>query len=436
MVPTARLWALLLLAALPYAAALADPRLVWVGAGIDGLVLAAFALDVVLTPRARELAVAIRADHVASLGSPFTLRLVVTNAGGASGLSLARVPWPESWAFERGAAVFVLPGRGTAEIPFTATPRRRGRFEIGPAWIRHPSAFGLFQRDARCECRAEVKVYPAVASLKRYQLLVRRLRLREMGLRAQRVRGQGMEFARLREYARGDDPRLIDWKATARRDHLISREYQVERCQNVILMIDAGRMLTEEADGLVKIDHVLHAALLLAQVAAEYDDRVGALVFSDRVERWVAPRKGRAAVTALAEALFDVEPRLVESDYDGAFAHLQAQSRKRALVVLFTNVVDQETSGIVSGYLMAAAGRHVPLCVAVGDRETRSIAERPARTEEEAFVKAAASRLAERRARTLQDLQRRGVHVIDAPAGNIPIAVANRYLDLKARQVL
>ena len=259
---------------------------------------------------------------------------------------------------------------------------------------------------------------------------------REMGLRVQRMRGQGMEFARLREYVRGDDPRLIDWKATARRMTPISREYQVERCQNVLLMIDAGRMLTEEVDGLVKIEYVLHAALLLTRVAAEYDDRVGALVFDDKVERYAAPRKGRAAVSALAEALFDVEPKLCESDYDAAFRHLQVTNRKRALVVLFTNVVDQETSELVSGYLGAAAKRHVPLLVAVNDLETRRLADRVATTEEEAFEKAAACRMLSAREKTLADLKRRGVHVIDAPAGQVPLALANRYLELKAKQVL
>ena len=436
MTPTPRLVFLLVAASLPYAAAMVEPSLVKVGIAGDIVVLAALVLDWILTPKPAEMKATVQSDRVASLGAPFTVKFAVMNAGGAHGIAQARIVWPEHWKAEKATAGFELPGRGTAEVEFSATPSRRGRFWVGPGWVRYASTLGLFKRDAELKCSAEVKVYPAVASLKKYQLLVRRLRLREMGLRAQRVRGQGMEFARLREYARGDDPRLIDWKATARRTSIISREYQVERCQNVVLMIDAGRMLTEEVDGLVKIEYVLHAALLLARVAAEYDDRVGAMVFSETVERYATPRKGRAAVGALAEALFDVEAKLVESDYDAAFQHLQVTNRKRALVVLFTNVVDQETSGLVSGYLTGAAHRHVPLLVAVSDRETREKADRPARTEEEAFEKAAACRLLAQRDKTLADLKKRGVYVIDAPAGQVPIMLANRYLDLKARQIL
>lgn len=436
MTPTLRLVLLIGAASLPFAAAMVEPALVRVGFAADGVVLLLLVLDWIVTPRPRMLTATVSTDAVGSLKTPQTVRVTIANAGAARGIITVRLEWPDLWTPDRQRVHRELPPRGTAEVEFSATPVRRGRYTIGPVWVRYPSALGLFQRDARCEATAEVKVYPAVTSLKKYQLLVRRLRLREMGLRAQRVRGQGMEFARLREYVTGDDPRLIDWKATARRTGLISREYQVERCQNVMMMIDAGRMLTEEVDGLVMIEYVLHAALLLTRVAAEYDDRVGAVVFSDRVERYAAPRKGRAAIGAMADALFDVQPKLVESDYDAAFQHLQVTNRKRALVVLFTSVVDQETSGLISGYLAGAAHRHVPLLVAVSDRETRALAERPARTEEEVYEKAAACRLLSAREKTLADLKKRGVHVIDAPAGQVPIALANRYLDLKARQVL
>jgi len=204
----------------------------------------------------------------------------------------------------------------------------------------------------------------------------------------------------------------------------------------VMLLVDAGRMLTEEVDGIVKIEYVLNAALLLTRIAAQYDDRVGALVFSDKVEKITPLRKGHAAVGAMAEALYDVQPKLCEANYEEAFAALAARVRKRALVVLFTNLVDQGTSGLVSGYLRALAWRHVPLCVAVGDRETRELAWSTPRTAEEAYRKGAAAQLLVARARTLQDLQSRGVQTIDAPAGLVPVELINKYLDLKARQVL
>ncbi len=435
-VPSRRLRILVAAAAALFAAALAVPGLSTVALAADVIVVLIFTFDLAATPRRSTITAGIRVGRVVSLGTPERIGLEISSAAGAGGPAYARLVVPDHWDAPDPPAPFDLQAHGVADLVVTATPKRRGRFELGPVHVRYPSLLGFFERDAVCAAKAEVKVYPAVSSLKKYQVLVRRMRLREMGFRPQRMRGQGMEFARLREHQPDDDPRLVDWKATARRGRLIAREYQVERCQTIMMMVDAGRMLTEEVDGLVKFEYALHAALLLTRVAAEYDDRVGAIVFSDRIERSAIPRKGRAAVPALAEALFDAEPKLCEADYDRAFEHLQTVCRKRALVVLFTSLVDQETSALVSGYLRAVGRRHVPLCVAIGDREIAERAAAVPKTEDEAYEKAAACRLLAARARTIQDLQRRGVQVIDAVSGQVPVALVNRYLDLKARQLL
>ncbi|MBI4565542.1 MAG: DUF58 domain-containing protein [Planctomycetes bacterium] len=435
MVPTPRLWFLIGVAAAPFAAAIFVPGVSMLGWIADALLLAAWGVDLALTDSPGALKGSIAVNKVASLGIPESIRIELRNSGGARGRATARLVVPESWTVPEAPVTFELIPRAAARLRFSAVPRRRGRHTVGPLFVRYRSFLGLFQRDARCAVEAQVKVYPAVHSIKEYQILVRRLRVREMGFRPQRLRGQGMEFARLREYHHDDDPRVIDWKATARHGRVISREYQAERGQTVFLMIDAGRMLTAEVDGLVKIDYALHGALLLARVAAEYDDRVGALVFTDRLERVVPPRKGRAAVAALAEALFDVEAKLCEPDYDAAFARLQVIGRKRALVVLFTNLVDQETSALLRGYVAVALRRHVVMVVALGDRQTRDLADAMPETEEEGYRKAAACRLLAAREATLQGLARQGVQVLHAPAGRIPVALVNRYLDFKARRL-
>ncbi len=434
--PSSRLAAAVLLAAIPFVVEAWIPGPGKVGvlalAGLGAVV----ALDLAIVPRRDAFEVGIFVDPVLSLAEEGTVSVRVKNRSGAAGTGWARVVLPEPWAVARLLEPFRFSSRGEGEAVFRATPRKRGRYVVGPVFLRLPSPLGFLWRDLRYESSSEVKVFPGVGSVRKYDLLCRRLHTREPGLHSVRVRGQGMEFSRLREHHPDDDLRIIDWKATARRGRFISREYQVERCQNVVLMIDAGRMLTEEVDGIVKIEYVLNAAILLARVAASYDDRVGALVFSDRMERMSALHKGHAAVSAMAEALYDVQPKLVEADYEMAFAEVGTRFRKRALLVLFTNLVDQGTSDLVSGYLKAAARRHVPLCVAVGDRETRDAAWALPRTEDEAYRKAAAAHLLFHRARTLQELQRRGVHVIDAPAGRVSVEVINKYLDLKARQAL
>ncbi len=434
--PTRRLVAALAILGLPFVMALWYPRLEMVGGLAAATLVIVLVLDLASASRRGQFDIELTVPPVLSLATEEHLHVRVRSRSGPSGDGWIRVVFPETWHAPVPLERIAVPGGGEGEVRFTVTARKRGRYEVGPVHLRLATPLGFFWRDYKFEGRAETKVYPAVAAIKKYALLTRSLRGREMGLRNQRQRGQGMEFARLRDYHHDDDLRLIDWKATARRGRLISREYQVERCQNIVLMVDAGRMLTEEVDGIVKIEYVLNAALLLTRIAAQYDDRVGALVFSDRVERLTPLRKGRAAIGSMAEALFDVEPKLCEANYEIAFSRLNATCRKRALVVLFTNLVDQETSTIVSGYLRTSAYRHVPLLVAVGDRETREIAWSAPKEPEDVYRKGAAAQLLVNRAKTIQDLQRRGVHVVDAPAGDMPVGVINKYLELKARQVL
>ena len=434
--PSRRLVLGLGLCAIPFILDLWMPGLSKLGWLATASLAAVALLDAGFAPKKSAFEVQLRLSAVLTLASEEPIGVEIRNRSGLGGKGLIRVDVPESWAVGEFLQPVEVVARGETEAVYRATPRKRGKYVVGPVYLRLPSPLGLLWRDYGFDARLTVKIYPAVAAIKRFDLLSRRLRTRELGLRAQRQRGQGMEFARLREHHPDDDIRSIDWKATARRGRFICREYQIERCQNVVLMVDAGRMLTEEVDGIVKIEYVLNAALLLTRIAAQYDDRVGALVFSDRVERMTPLRKGHAAVSALAEALYEVQPQLCEANYEAAFTALNAQCRKRALVVLFTNLVDQGTTELVSGYLKALRGRHVPLCVAVGDRETRDAAWAVPARAEDAYRKAAAAQLLVSRARTLQDLQRHGVHTVDASAGQIQVELINKYLDLKARQVL
>ena len=160
-------------------------------------------------------------------------------------------------------------------------------------------------------------------------------RRREAGLRNVRRPGEGRLFEGLREWVPGDDTRIIDWKATARRGKPIARQFEDERRQQVLIMIDAGRLLTAEIDGMPRLEAVVAAALQLAHAAVEHDDNIGLLVFADTIQRYIAPARGRRALRAVLEGLAAAEGRLVESDYPAAFRHLAAKNRKRALTVLF-----------------------------------------------------------------------------------------------------
>ncbi len=248
--------------------------------------------------------------------------------------------------------------------------------------------------------------------------------------------GEGRLFEGLREWVPGDDTRIIDWKATARRGKPIARQYEDERRQQVLLAIDAGRLLTAEVDGVARLEAVVTAALHLAYAAVEHDDNVGLLVFADTVQRYVAPARGRRALRAVLEGLAAAEGRLVESDYPAAFRHLAARSRKRALTVLFTDVIDRTASDALVAHAATLRPRHLPLAVTLRDPALEAMASARPATPGQAFERAAAEELLTAREAALAEMRGRGVMVLDVPPASASAAVVERYHQLKRRGML
>lgn len=324
-----------------------------------------------------------------------------------------------------------VPAGGRATVGYRLRGEERGTAAVGDVHLRALGPLGLVWRQWRLSRADEVRVRPGLLAVRRYRLLALRNRLGAMGVHPTATRGEGRSFESLREYVRGDDPRRIDWKATARRGEVIVREYEAERSQSVVLAVDAGRLMSERAGGRERLDHALSAALLLAEVAFSQGDRVGALVFADRVQHFVPPARDQRS--RLAEVLAETETRIVEPDYPSAFEYLGRQLRRRSLVVVFTDVVDVETSGALLTHLAAAGRRHVPLAVALGNPELDARAESAAGDESEVFDRAAAEELIQARARALASMRRAGVLVADARPDDAAPEVVNRYLRVKRR---
>lgn len=327
-----------------------------------------------------------------------------------------------------------VPAGGRRTVSYRVRGEERGSADLGDVHVRALGPLGLVWRQWRRRGADEVRVRPGLRQVQKYRLLALRHRLGEMGVHRAAMRGEGTSFESLREYVRGDDPRSIDWKATARRGEVIVREYEAERSQSVVLAVDAGRLMSERAGGRERLDHALSAALLLAEVATSQGDRVGALVFADRIQHFVPPARGQRS--RIADALADTETRIVEPDYPSAFEHLAGRLRRRSLVVVFTDVVDVETSSALLTHLAAAGRRHVPLAVALRNPELDALADAPADDEPEVYRRAAAEELIQARARALASMRQAGVLVADARPDDAAPEVVNRYLEVKRRGML
>jgi uncharacterized protein (DUF58 family) len=334
--------------------------------------------------------------------------------------------------------VALAPEGVEAVVEYLVTPRSRGRHTFGDVHLRVLGPLGLAWRPVRLPMEEEVAVYPEsreVASSAFIPDVV--AMVPDLGRAARLGRGEGREFSALRHYLVGDDLRAIDWKATAKRGWPVVREWQPERNQTVWLLIDCGRHLGARLDdGRTKLDRVVEAALALARAAAERGDRTGAILFGAEVERIVPPEARTTRLGPLAEALCRAEARPVEADHGAAFDELLARQRRRALVVVFTELSDPETSALLLARAELLGRRHLVVVAAISDAELIEAATTRPTTGSAARSRSVAERIVEEREAAARRLAAAGVAVVTAPAGGLAAAVVARYAAVKARGTL
>jgi uncharacterized protein (DUF58 family) len=330
----------------------------------------------------------------------------------------------------------VIPPRSEKQLPFSVVGIRRGRFPLGPVAVRTTTPLGLLQRRVLLTPNDSVLVAPSVTGVRRFRLLAIRHRLEAAGMRQIRQRGEGRAFAGLREYVVGDDPRHIDWKATARRQKHIVREYSIEQSQTVLLLLESGRAMTQLAGEFSRFEHALSASLVLTDVASTAGDRTGALVFDDEVRAFVPPQRGAAALRGIRDALIPVMPTLIEPDYAGAFRFLSTRLRRRALIVFFTDVLDVRASRALIAHVTRSAVRHLVVVVALRNDALFAAATPSVDRELPLFESAVAEELLMGRQQALEQMRRAGVAVLDVSPLSMSAAVVNRYLEIKGRGAL
>ena len=316
-----------------------------------------------------------------------------------------------------------------SEIAYQVRPVARGEAQFEAAEARLFSPLGLWQISRRAGPQSPVRIYPNFRALAKYTLLATDNRLSQIGVLQVRKRGEGMEFHQLREYRQGDAQRAIDWKATARTARLIAREYEEEKDQRVLLVIDCSRRMASKDDALSHFDHTLNAALLLGHVALRQGDAVGMLTMGG-VQRYLEPRKSIGAVHAILNRVYDLEPTLAVPDYDQAAREVMRHVRRRALVIFLTNLRDEDDETLLPA-LNLLRTRH--LVVLASLREAiigRALSTRVDSFDRAVTHAAAADYLAERE-RVFRRIGAAGVLSLDVEPERLPIALVNRYLDIK-----
>ena len=329
-----------------------------------------------------------------------------------------------------------MPAQSAVRCTYRVTPRTRGFLTLGTIHLRTLSPWGLAWRRSRVDVSHTLQVQPGVRDLLRERsgYAIRR-KLRTPGPRRTRQWGEGREFESLRDYVQGDDPRAIDWKASARRRKYVVRNYEAERSQNIVLAIDAGRHMRERLSPVrERIDYALGACMMVASRAQKFGDRVGVVVFDDRIRHVSPPR--RADPPALARVFAGVETRLVEPNYPLAFATLGRTFRKRSLVILFCDVIDGSVSRALVNSLTRIGRSHLPLAIAIRNPALEAAATERVAEPDLAYHRAAAEELVQARVTTLQVMRQSGILVVDTPPGDALVRTLDKYVEIKERGLL
>lgn len=326
--------------------------------------------------------------------------------------------------------------QSTATLVYAVKPPKRGRFEFGQTALRFKSRSKLIWCQTKVVEPVTVKVYPNMHRAREAELKALGARSVVSSHRKTSWRGEGREFESMRDYVRGDELRHISWTATARRGKLTTRQYQIERDQTILIALDAGRLMTARIEQETKLDSAVHATLSLFSAAARAGDNAGLVVFGRRIKSYLPPGRGRDHIESALEALYAVEPEMIEPSYPNAFEFIAANSKRRSLVVLLTDLVDEEGSKELLNSLHILRPRHLPLVVTIADRDLKAVVRQIPSSVKDVFTQSVSEEIIHHREAALRMVESIGGLALDVTAAALAPALLETYLRVKERGLL
>ncbi|MBW2016942.1 MAG: DUF58 domain-containing protein [Deltaproteobacteria bacterium] len=361
------------------------------------------------------------------------VEIVVENPGSREVRVLVRDEPPLEW---EGAPILegVVPAGSTLVLHYFVRPEERGMFRFGDLHLRERGPLGWILRISSRKADEIIKVYPRFQPLRYTDFSA--FRRMNQGLRRARWRGEGREFEALREYREGDDLKRIHWKATARLDRPIVQEYEPEANQIVMALVDTGRLMGAVSGGKTKLDHALEAVVHLAHAAVSGGDRAGMLAFSDRVVSFVPPGGNPPQVRSILEATLSIRASMVEPRYEEAFLWMRSRVRRRSLVVVFTDLLDETASENLLEAVSLLRPRHLPLCVTIRDSAWDQVLGRKPGNAREVYEQAVLWESLRQRRKAMGLLAQKGALVLDLPPERLSTETMERYLEVKRRGLI
>ena len=434
--------------AIPIAFYNVAPNLRFIGGAYLVLLFVVSAIDYVTNPLFKRVEISREMGSKFSLGVANVVTLKIINRSRHPLRLRIKDDFPDEFLYEQVLHDCRVSPMQHSDVVYRLTPLRRGIYQFVDIHLRCWGVLGLIVRRRRVPAAMEIKVYPNLQAVRQYELLVKRGMLHQIGLKTSRQFGEGTEMERLREYSPDDDFRRIDWNATARQRKPIVREFETERSQDVMILLDTGRLMaspillevatqpTEKPTSqkaMLKLDYAVNTTLMTAYVSTLKGDKVGLIAFADSVHQYLAPKPGKKQFLTMLETVYALPVHSVESDFEEAFKYLASKQRKRALIILFTDILDNDSAEGIATYVTQLSRHHLVVCVTLTDSGIVALAEQNTKDAKSVYQKAIAERLLQEKHATLEILRRRGVITIDVPAHQLTMAVVNKYLELKAK---
>jgi uncharacterized protein (DUF58 family) len=430
-------YVLLALGFVPLSFAWSLPALRWATLAYDVVLVAAAIFDARLSRLPAGLSVEREFAGRFHIGAETEVRINLTNASARDVRVRVKDEYPPVMKLlSPREAEMKVEAQTSMSLNYGLVPPRRGRFEFGRVAVRHLSRWRLAWRTTEAWHAESVKVYPNMRRAREAELKALGARSLVAAHRRTSWRGEGRDFESLREYVPGDELRHISWSASARRGKLTTRQYQIERDQTILVALDAGRLMTARIEDETKFDTAIHAALSLMSAAQRGGDNAGIAVFGRRVSAYVPPARGHEQIETVLEALHAVEPELIEPSYTRAFEYIAANCKRRSLVVILTDLVDEEGSRQLLASLKLLRPRHLPLVATIGDRDLRAAVRDTPESLRDLFTQSVAEEIMLQREAALRLVEMQGGLALDVTAATLAPALLETYIRVKERGLL
>lgn len=315
-------------------------------------------------------------------------------------------------------------------------PVERGEYDFGNINVFLQTKLGFIRRKYTITAEDKVPVYPSFIQMRKFEMYAISNRLTDVGVKRIRRVGHTMEFDQIKEYVPGDDVRSINWKATARANDLMVNQYQDERSQNVINIIDMGRVMKMPFNGLHLLDYAINTSLVISNIALLKEDKAGLITFSNDHSVVVKPEKKRTHIQRIQEALYKLETNFLESDFERLLISLRQHINQRSLVLLYTNFETLSSMERQLPYIQRIAKDHLLVTIFFENTEMTKLQQKEAETMGEIYTKTIAEKFAFEKKQIVKALNQRGIHTILTPPEELSVNAINKYLELKARGLI